>query len=162
MHWACRRNHLKVVEYLLQHNADASIACNKGKIPSDLTQDRAILSLLPPAPQSGTSPEPPQLPIIPNYLQNPLFPYTSSNNADDTLPVRQNMSNLTISQASSSTGTLRSQTKEEYQPPNGIAILHVLYLNIMPCIKLKSVHIELTSGSLKYSSIYSIIVTMPI
>ena len=91
MHWACKRNHFNVAECLLNNGADSSISSNDGSLPVDLTNSEAILSLLSP---SGHKPNStckdaggPQsdLPIIPNYLKYPAFPYSTE---DDSLSNR--------------------------------------------------------------------------
>lgn len=111
------------MEYLLQHGADPTIMCYTGKLPSDLTRDKSILSLLPHVP-SPHSPQQQELPIIPNYLQNPVFPYNSRDSTEYTVPV-QKMSNLDISQESE----YRSQTIAP-SPLKGISHMYGISVNL--------------------------------
>ncbi|XP_010282402.1 PREDICTED: ankyrin repeat domain-containing protein 40-like, partial [Phaethon lepturus] len=76
LHWACKRNHALVVAYLLHAGADKEILTKKGERPAQLTSKREIRKML------GVEDDELQdlkkdsdLPIIPNYLANPPFPY---------------------------------------------------------------------------------------
>ncbi|NXT17993.1 ANR40 protein, partial [Syrrhaptes paradoxus] len=76
LHWACKRNHAPVVAYLLHAGADKEILTKKGERPAQLTSKREIRKMLGveddqlPDLKKGSD-----LPIIPNYLANPPFPY---------------------------------------------------------------------------------------
>ncbi|XP_021270924.1 ankyrin repeat domain-containing protein 40 isoform X4 [Numida meleagris] len=76
LHWACKRNHAPVVAQLLLGGADAEILTRKGERPAQLTSRREIRRMLgveeDELPDVTTGSE---LPIIPNYLANPPFPY---------------------------------------------------------------------------------------
>ncbi len=96
LHWACKRNHFNVAECLLNNGADSSISSNDGSLPVDLTNSEAILLLLSPSGQKSSTCKDaggPQsdLPIIPNYLKYPTFPYATE---DDPLSKRLNEVNL--------------------------------------------------------------------
>ncbi|XP_061866981.1 ankyrin repeat domain-containing protein 40 isoform X2 [Colius striatus] len=90
LHWACKRNHAAVVAYLLHAGADRDILTKKGESPAQLTSKREIRELLgvkdDDLPDLKTDSD---LPIIPNYLANPPFPYvyntTSSSIPDPSL-----------------------------------------------------------------------------
>ena len=83
MHWACKRDHTPVIQYLLATGADANIATFKGETVTDLASSNEALSLLGcpleermrllklknALPLSA-------LPIVPHYLQHPTFPYS--------------------------------------------------------------------------------------
>ena len=72
LHWACKRCHPEIVQYLLENGADSKAETKKGEIPSDLTDNPIVLSMLP----SNTVVHSSQhLPITPHYLQHPVFPY---------------------------------------------------------------------------------------
>ncbi|XP_048762857.1 ankyrin repeat domain-containing protein 40-like [Ostrea edulis] len=73
LHWAAKRNHSSLVSYLLLHGADKNIKTNTGEIAVQLTTYMDIKNML-----GGTNIETKQkdLPITPNYLANPPFPYT--------------------------------------------------------------------------------------
>ncbi|XP_071429857.1 ankyrin repeat domain-containing protein 40 isoform X2 [Pithys albifrons albifrons] len=90
LHWACKRNHTAVVAYLLHAGADKDILTKKGERPAQLTSKREIRKML--GVEDDELPDPKQdsdLPIIPNYLANPPFPYvyntTSSSIPDPTM-----------------------------------------------------------------------------
>ncbi|XP_017667482.1 PREDICTED: ankyrin repeat domain-containing protein 40 [Lepidothrix coronata] len=76
LHWACKRNHAAVVAYLLHAGADKDILTKKGERPAQLTSKREIKEML--GVEDDELPDLKQdsdLPIIPNYLANPPFPY---------------------------------------------------------------------------------------
>ncbi|XP_055581613.1 ankyrin repeat domain-containing protein 40 isoform X2 [Falco cherrug] len=87
LHWACKRNHAPVVAYLLHAGADKEILTKKGERPAQLTSKKEIRKMLgvedDKLPDLNTDAD---LPIIPNYLANPPFPYvynTTSNSVPD-------------------------------------------------------------------------------
>ncbi|NXI34943.1 ANR40 protein, partial [Galbula dea] len=76
LHWACKRNHAPVVAHLLQAGADKEILTRKGESPAQLTSRSEIRRML--GVEDDELPElkkDSDLPIIPNYLANPPFPY---------------------------------------------------------------------------------------
>ncbi|XP_030362429.1 ankyrin repeat domain-containing protein 40 isoform X2 [Strigops habroptila] len=87
LHWACKRNHAPVVAYLLHAGADKEILTKKGERPAQLTSKREIRKML--GVEDDELPDlkkESDLPIIPNYLANPPFPYvynTMSNSIPD-------------------------------------------------------------------------------
>ncbi|XP_019327713.1 PREDICTED: ankyrin repeat domain-containing protein 40 [Aptenodytes forsteri] len=87
LHWACKRNHAPVVAYLLHAGADKEILTKKGERPAQLTSKREIRKML--GVEDDELPDlkkDSDLPIIPNYLANPPFPYvynTMSNSIPD-------------------------------------------------------------------------------
>ncbi|XP_009988303.1 PREDICTED: ankyrin repeat domain-containing protein 40-like, partial [Tauraco erythrolophus] len=87
LHWACKRNHAPVVAYLLHAGADKEILTKKGESPAQLTSKREIRKML--GVEDDELPDfkkDSDLPIIPNYLANPPFPYvynTMSNSIPD-------------------------------------------------------------------------------
>ncbi|XP_068769338.1 ankyrin repeat domain-containing protein 40 [Struthio camelus] len=87
LHWACKRNHAQVVSYLLRSGADKEIRTRKGERPVQLTSRREIRKML--GVEDDELPDlkkDSDLPIIPNYLANPPFPYvynTMSNSIPD-------------------------------------------------------------------------------
>ncbi|XP_057274354.1 ankyrin repeat domain-containing protein 40 isoform X2 [Pezoporus wallicus] len=87
LHWACKRNHAPVVAYLLHAGADKEILTKKGERPAQLTSKREIRKML--GVEEDELPDlkkESDLPIIPNYLANPPFPYvynTMSNSIPD-------------------------------------------------------------------------------
>ncbi|KAM8797021.1 ankyrin repeat domain-containing protein 40 [Eudromia elegans] len=76
LHWACKRNHAQVVSYLLRSGADKEILTRKGERPVQLTSKREIRKMLGVEDDELLDlPKDSDLPIIPNYLANPPFPY---------------------------------------------------------------------------------------
>ena len=76
LHWACKRGHTAVAHFLLQSGADASIRTHDGHTPLDVASTADIAKLLGGgagnlAAETGEQ----ELPIVPNYLANPPFPY---------------------------------------------------------------------------------------
>ncbi|KAH0629430.1 hypothetical protein JD844_011495 [Phrynosoma platyrhinos] len=86
LHWACKRNHAQVVSYLLDAGADKNILTVKEERPAQLTSKREIRKMLgvedtddvPDVKKDST------LPIIPNYLANPPFPYVYNSMSSST------------------------------------------------------------------------------
>ncbi|XP_032932320.1 ankyrin repeat domain-containing protein 40 [Catharus ustulatus] len=86
LHWACKRNHAAVVAYLLHAGADKDILTKKGERPAQLTSKREIRKMLGVEDELPDLKQDSDLPIIPNYLANPPFPYvynTSSTSIPD-------------------------------------------------------------------------------
>ncbi|XP_029871307.1 ankyrin repeat domain-containing protein 40 isoform X1 [Aquila chrysaetos chrysaetos] len=86
LHWACKRNHAPVVAYLLHAGADKEILTKKGERPAQLTSKREIRKML--GVEDDELPDlkkDSDLPIIPNYLANPPFPYVY-NTMSKTIP----------------------------------------------------------------------------
>ncbi|XP_064251637.1 ankyrin repeat domain-containing protein 40 isoform X3 [Passer domesticus] len=75
LHWACKRNHAAVVAYLLHAGADKDILTKKGERPAQLTSKREIRKMLGVEDELPDLKQDSDLPIIPNYLANPPFPY---------------------------------------------------------------------------------------
>jgi len=94
LHWAAKRNHLNIVNKLLNHGADKSIKTNKGEMPGSLTTEGVIKVLLtanlnnstPSSPAPAKSEE--KLAITPNYVRNPVLGY-KVDTRDKDLPVVQ-------------------------------------------------------------------------
>ncbi|XP_003382779.1 PREDICTED: ankyrin repeat domain-containing protein 40-like [Amphimedon queenslandica] len=113
LHWACKRGHKDLAEYLLSSGADPSIKSCKGETPDTVTTDKEISQLLSTGGEAAMSPgndeafpTNPQLPIIPNYLRNPPFPYT------DTLTERSlDLTDLHISESKSNNDSKSNQSE---------------------------------------------------
>ncbi|XP_059342004.1 ankyrin repeat domain-containing protein 40 [Ammospiza nelsoni] len=96
LHWACKRNHAAVVAYLLHAGADKDILTKKGERPAQLTSKREIRKMLGVEDELPDLKQDSDLPIIPNYLANPPFPYvynTLSTSIPDP-PLNGNLSHL--------------------------------------------------------------------
>ncbi|XP_005424702.2 ankyrin repeat domain-containing protein 40 [Geospiza fortis] len=96
LHWACKRNHVAVVAYLLHAGADKDILTKKGERPAQLTSKREIRKMLGVEDELPDLKQDSDLPIIPNYLVNPPFPYvynTLSTSIPDP-PLNGNLSHL--------------------------------------------------------------------
>uniref|UniRef100_A0A3B3ZGH3 Uncharacterized protein n=1 Tax=Periophthalmus magnuspinnatus TaxID=409849 RepID=A0A3B3ZGH3_9GOBI len=79
LHWACKRNHKHIVSYLLSCGADKDILTAKDELASQLTSKPDIKRLLGVEVEEVPEVKEPELPIIPNYLSNPPFMYSSLN-----------------------------------------------------------------------------------
>ncbi|XP_036407467.1 ankyrin repeat domain-containing protein 40-like [Megalops cyprinoides] len=82
LHWACKRNHGPVVAYLLNSGADKEILTSKGELAVQLTSKPEIRRLLGVEEEVVPEVKEPELPIIPNYLSNPPFPYGKTDTED--------------------------------------------------------------------------------
>ncbi|XP_061830092.1 ankyrin repeat domain-containing protein 40 [Nerophis lumbriciformis] len=76
LHWACKRNHKLIVSYLLSSGADKDILTAKDEMAAQLTSKPEIKRLLGVEVEDLPEVPGPELPIIPNYLSNPLFIYS--------------------------------------------------------------------------------------
>ncbi|XP_023687038.1 ankyrin repeat domain-containing protein 40 isoform X1 [Paramormyrops kingsleyae] len=81
LHWACKRNHKPIVAYLLNSGADKDVLTSKGELAVQLTSKPDIRRLLG-VEEDVPEVKEPELPIIPNYLSNPPFPYGTSDTDD--------------------------------------------------------------------------------
>lgn len=75
LHWACKRGHLTVVECLLQNGAESNIQNDKGETCLQLTENPQVRILLGGEANASGSHFTTTLPIVPNYISNPPFPY---------------------------------------------------------------------------------------
>ncbi|XP_054026898.1 ankyrin repeat domain-containing protein 40 [Dryobates pubescens] len=124
LHWACKRNHAAVVAHLLHAGADKEILTKKGERPAQLTSRSEIRRML--GVEGDELPalkEEPELPIIPNYLAHPPFPYVY-NSMSGSIPdpaVNGSISHLDPQDASSSSlPAVQPGTRAGLQP-GGIA-----------------------------------------
>ncbi|XP_042311071.1 ankyrin repeat domain-containing protein 40 isoform X2 [Sceloporus undulatus] len=86
LHWACKRNHAQVVSYLLDAGADKNILTVKEERPTQLTSKREIRKMLGVEDDDDVLDvkKDSTLPIIPNYLANPPFPYVYNSMSSST------------------------------------------------------------------------------
>ncbi|XP_034960243.1 ankyrin repeat domain-containing protein 40 isoform X1 [Zootoca vivipara] len=105
LHWACKRNHAQVVSYLLHAGADKDVLTVKEETPAQLTSKREIRKMLgvEDAEELPDEKKDSALPIIPNYLANPPFPY-----------VYNSMSSSTTSTSASSLNGRLSPSLEQH------------------------------------------------
>lgn len=78
LHWAASRNNRSIVKLCLEYGADSALSRHDGKLPAHLTTDSNIrnsLGLLSPTEPEANNDIPT---FIPNYLKNPVFPYTQT------------------------------------------------------------------------------------
>ncbi|OCT63049.1 ankyrin repeat domain-containing protein 40 [Xenopus laevis] len=84
LHWACKRNHLHIVSFLLEAGADEDILTSKGERPVQLTSKKDIKRLLGvEEPETEEAKADSELPFVPNYLANPPFSYSFSRENTD-------------------------------------------------------------------------------
>nr|XP_020670753.1 ankyrin repeat domain-containing protein 40 [Pogona vitticeps] len=116
LHWACKRNHAQVVSYLLEAGADKDILTVKEERPDQLTSKREIRKML------GVKDDDElldvkkdtALPIVPNYLAHPPFPY-----------VYNSMSSSTTSTSASSLNGRLSPTLEQHNEDCPVSLPHI-------------------------------------
>uniref|UniRef100_A0A8C3NW37 Ankyrin repeat domain 40 n=6 Tax=Sylvioidea TaxID=2116661 RepID=A0A8C3NW37_9PASS len=127
LHWACKRNHAAVVAYLLHAGADKDILTKKGERPAQLTSKREIRKMLGVEDELTDLKQDSDLPIIPNYLANPPFPYvynTSSTSIPDPA-LNGNLSHLEPQDTNSPSAPGRDTSRRARAPsqpearPNG-------------------------------------------
>ncbi|KAL8222423.1 UNVERIFIED_CONTAM: hypothetical protein K2H54_075969 [Gekko kuhli] len=102
LHWASKRNHARVVSYLLGAGADKEILTVREETPAQLTSKREIRKILGvedaddlPGVKRDSA-----LPIIPNYLANPLFPYVYNSMSSSTTRMPSSSLNGRLSSSS--------------------------------------------------------------
>ncbi|XP_076080489.1 ankyrin repeat domain-containing protein 40-like [Mytilus galloprovincialis] len=76
LHWGCKRNHKGVVEFLLQKGANKDLLTAKGEKPVDLTTSEDLFNLLGGSGNRIAILKKDESSFTPNYLANPVFPYT--------------------------------------------------------------------------------------
>lgn len=98
LHWAAKRNHLNIVNKLLNHGADKAIKTNKGEMPAALTSEGVIKVLLSanlnsapvsPAPPAAAPVKEKELPITPNYIRSPVLGYKVDTRDKEMTPVQE-------------------------------------------------------------------------
>ena len=123
LHWAAKRNHKKVVKYLVEEaNVDPAIRTISGELAADLTSDQEIRNIL----GAETSINPLSasqvpLPIVPNYLKSPNFFYADDNNSFETqLKLAEKSKPNGESQSNYCSQTAYNATADLNQPNNGV------------------------------------------
>ncbi|XP_053157756.1 ankyrin repeat domain-containing protein 40-like [Hemicordylus capensis] len=116
LHWACKRNHAQVVSFLLDAGADKDILTVKEERPVQLTSKREIRKMLgvEDADELLDEKKDSALPIIPNYLANPPFPY-----------VYNSMSSSTTSTSASSLNGRLSPSLEQHNEDSTVSLSQV-------------------------------------
>ncbi|XP_071429853.1 ankyrin repeat domain-containing protein 40-like isoform X2 [Pithys albifrons albifrons] len=100
LHWACKRNHARVVSCLLEAGADRHILTAKGELAAQLTSKPDIRRILGEEETECQGVKDLDLPVVANYLANPPFPYVyTEESIPDSLAESQNES-ASISSAS--------------------------------------------------------------
>lgn len=79
LHWAAKRGNLNIAKLLLKNGADKDICNEKGETASNLCGTNPSLNVLFGGEPNGdaSSSEREELPIVPNYIAHPVFPYLS-------------------------------------------------------------------------------------
>lgn len=82
LHWACKRNHTAIIQFLIANGADINIKTFNGEIAASLVSSEEALD----CPQNGGAERVTvgahHLPIVPHYLKNPPFPYANTSHKD--------------------------------------------------------------------------------
>ncbi|XP_060108794.1 ankyrin repeat domain-containing protein 40 [Heteronotia binoei] len=102
LHWASKRSHAHVVSYLLSAGADKEILTVKEERPAQLTSKREIRKMLGEndADELLDVKKDSALPIIPNYLANPPFPYMYNSMSSSTTSISSSSLNGRLSPSS--------------------------------------------------------------
>ncbi|XP_056406064.1 ankyrin repeat domain-containing protein 40 [Hyla sarda] len=94
LHWACKRNHLRVVTYLLEAGADKDVFTSKGERAAQLTSKKEIKRALGVEDLEPDEVKPESdLVFIPNYLASSQLPFTytrESNKQENSAPCIEN------------------------------------------------------------------------
>lgn len=79
LHWACKRNHTSIIRFLIANGADSNIKTFKNESAASLaSSEEALLvmdCLLEETVEKLMLESQNTVPIVPNYLKNPPFPY---------------------------------------------------------------------------------------
>ncbi|CAF0909956.1 unnamed protein product [Brachionus calyciflorus] len=78
LHWACSKNNLELINYLLEVGADKTIRNNDGKTAFEVVKDNRMRTLLGLNSETNTS-ENSQEKLVPNFVRNPQFHYADKN-----------------------------------------------------------------------------------
>ncbi|XP_063816985.1 ankyrin repeat domain-containing protein 40 isoform X2 [Pseudophryne corroboree] len=123
LHWACKRNHLHIVTYLLESGADKDIFTNKGEKAAQLTSKKEIKRVLGvEEPEVEDVKSEPEFAFVPSYLANPPFPYTYSREAG-------------IKQESSATSYAENGNSCTTPPPTSFPLLNSSVENTATSVK---------------------------
>ncbi|XP_059168968.1 ankyrin repeat domain-containing protein 40-like isoform X2 [Physella acuta] len=150
LHWASKRNHVNVVKYLLSKNADKSITNKDGNTPAQITSNEEIRQLLGASTDIEVKAVP--LPITPNYLVNPPFPYAETDNGDSH-SVHVNYSNHSVPNKAAGGDYINGRYKEG----NPYATELVLKARIANCEEKDFIEVELGFSSLNFSSLLNLL-----
>lgn len=138
------------MSFLLNQGADVNLKNNNGDLPVDLTADKDIKKALG-GTDSGNYKES-SLPITPNYMSNPPFPYiepsyrsysSSRSNMDYTAAVKQNQKDTTV----------MSQPPPTFVPDENEVVLKVRLAN---SDERDFIEVELDRSKLTYEALLSL------
>ncbi|EDV28293.1 uncharacterized protein TRIADDRAFT_53777 [Trichoplax adhaerens] len=94
LHWAACRGHNDIVAYLLSEGAEPSLLTKSGETAAQLSSSEEIKVMLNNAagvsdigasPNNSPKTNKTELPITPNYMQNPPFPYSNTTVTETTV-----------------------------------------------------------------------------
>lgn len=84
LHWACKRNHISVIRFLISNGADISVKTFNGESAANLASSQEAFLLLDCHLEEMAEVEAvSDLPIVPHYLKNPPFPYSDVLQGED-------------------------------------------------------------------------------
>ena len=93
LHWAAKRGHASIVKYLVHEGADTTLLTKKGESAAQLSSNTSIKQILGEEGNIGLSTVNDTLPIVPNYLRNPVFFYAAKDECGRLSPREQGISN---------------------------------------------------------------------
>lgn len=150
LHWASKRNNLAALSFLLDQGADINLKNTNGDLPVDLTSNEDIKKALG-GTDSGNFKES-NLPITPNYLANPPFPYiqpsyqsypSSKYNMEHTAAAKQNQKDNSV----------MSQLPPSFVPDENEVVLKVRLAN---SDERDFIEVELDRTKLTYEALLSL------
>ena len=103
LHWACKRNHVNIVELLLEHFCDTNILNHKNERPIDITTNKDIQALLQNGENFVNKNETTFKPIVenghsfvPNYLANPSFFYAGEKSHKNDIKIEKPAATMSV------------------------------------------------------------------
>lgn len=148
LHWACKRNHISVVEFLLQKGVNKEILTSKGEKAVDLTTSEDIIKLLGSTQNSSiVNQTTSSSTFTPNYLANPVFPYTQP-----VLPASGNTEQNVVEIKQSYQNNLNGQSMQGVNDNSELVLkIRVAYLDDRDYIE-----VEMDKSNLTYEALKSV------
>ncbi|XP_063438276.1 ankyrin repeat domain-containing protein 40-like [Mytilus trossulus] len=161
LHWGCKRNHKGVVEFLLQKGANKDLLTAKGEKPVDLTTSEDLFNLLGGSGNRIAILKKDEASFTPNYLSNPVFPYTQpvadleSTNQNGVDSVHTHQKSIEVKNTAPIIHTQQKTTAPTMQGLNEnelVLKIRVAYLDDRDFIE-----VEMDKSNLTYESLKSVL-----
>ncbi|CAF1177386.1 unnamed protein product [Rotaria sp. Silwood1] len=154
LHWAARRNHKQVIEYLLEHGANKDIQAHDKSTPANVCNNDSLRQILEPITSdnsiSPSSTNNTTLPIVPNYLRHPVFPHISTQSITNLSSINNQTITLLCRIADDPSETDFIEFDFNKTPNNGsfqrllsnicheLNINHIDKLRRLPCVRIRN------------------------